>query len=146
MGSMRSAFVVVATMALSLPPTTAVSQEGAVQHNATSAPAGARFEIVQSGLAAKWTFRLDRFSGRVWQLVSLRAGGTGWEAMEVRGLERTPPGQARFQIFTSGLAAKHTFLIDTTAGRTWVLVTGRRKAEDGASYEVTVWDPFDDEK
>ena len=34
-------------------------------HQYTSLPSAARFEILQSSLAAKWTFRLDRYYGRV---------------------------------------------------------------------------------
>ena len=36
------------------------AQEPSDIHQHTVAPSNARFEIVQSELAAKWTFRLDR--------------------------------------------------------------------------------------
>jgi hypothetical protein len=52
--------------------------------------------------------------------------------------------RARYQLFTSGLAARHTFLIDTETGRTWVVVTAKRKAQDGSEYEVNSWQPFAD--
>ena len=41
----------------------------------TLQPADGRFEIVQSPLAAKWTFRLDRHTGQVDQLVKDFWGG-----------------------------------------------------------------------
>ena len=48
----------------------------------------------------------------------------------------------RFQLFTSGVAARYTFLIDTETGKTWVLVTGKKKQPDGTEYEVNSWQPF----
>ena len=44
-------------------------------HESTLQPADGRFEIVQSPLAAKWTFRLDRHTGQVDQLVKSYSGG-----------------------------------------------------------------------
>ncbi len=48
-----------------------VAQQTSDIHQQTTTPVGARFEIVQSELAAKWTFRLDRFTGRVSQLEAI---------------------------------------------------------------------------
>lgn len=114
-------------------------------HQLTSPPSTARFEIVQSQLAAKWTFRLDRYSGRIWQLVKTSDDDNTWEEMPVMGL---PKGQAaarpHFQIFTSGLAARHTFLIDNDTGKTWVVVTSKLKAKDGTEHEINAWQPFAD--
>jgi hypothetical protein len=101
--------------------------------------------MVQSPLAAKRTFRLDRYSGRIWQLVKTSDDDSTWEEMPVIGL---PKGQAtgrpHLQIFTSGLAARHTFLIDNDTGKTWVVVTGKRKSKDGTEYEINAWQPFAD--
>ena len=55
-------------------------------HQTTTQPLDARFEIIQSQLAAKWTFRLDRYTGRVHQLVKTSDGGTAWETMLVEGI------------------------------------------------------------
>jgi hypothetical protein len=112
-------------------------------HQFTTAPAGARYEIVQSTLAARWTFRLDRFTGRVWQLVRTKDDDNAWEEMRV--FERPQlqaPTRPRFQLFTSGLAARHTFLLDSDSGRTWVVVTGKRKEQDGTETEYNAWQPF----
>lgn len=113
-------------------------------HQQTSPVPGARFEIVQSPLAAKWSFRLDRYSGRVCQLVKTRSGGTAWEEMLVIDLPPIkPPGHPRFQIFTSGLAARHTFLIDLDTGKTWEIAGSKGKNQDGSSYDYTVWQLFE---
>jgi hypothetical protein len=111
-------------------------------HQQSTPPVDARYEIVQSQLAAKWTFRLDRFTGRVSQLVKNSDDDSTWERMEIIGLPAITPARARFQIFTSGLAARYTFLIDTTTGITWMVVTGKRRGSDGSESEVNVWQPF----
>jgi hypothetical protein len=110
-------------------------------HQSTTLPTNARFEIVQSEVAAKWTFRLDRYTGRVWQLVQTRTNANAWEAMTVLGLPpQVTPAAPRFQIFTSGIAAKYTLLIDNQSGQTWVLAALVNK--DG-SQGGSIWEPFD---
>ena len=120
-----------------------LAQQTSDIHQHTTPPAGARFEIVQPELAAKWTFRLDRFTGNVAQLVKTEDEDNTWEEMTVRNL---PPVKAplhpKFQLFTSGVAAKYTFLIDTETGKTWVLLTGKKKRADGVEYEAHSWVPF----
>jgi hypothetical protein len=112
-------------------------------HQATTSPAGSRYEVVQSTLAARWTFRLDKYTGRVWQLVRTKDDDSTWEEMRVFDRPPVPnPSRARFQLFTSGLAARHTFLFDTDTGKTWLVVTGKRKEQDGTETEYNAWQPF----
>lgn len=92
-------------------------------HQATTTPMGARFEIVQSQLSVKWTYLLDRYTGEVFELVKTKDQALAWDAMRVSPapiLSKKPTGP-RFQIFTSGLVAKNTFLLDTYSGFTWVV-------------------------
>lgn len=104
----------------------------------TTANAGARYEVLQSPLAAKWTFRLDRFSGRVWQLVKTKDDGSTWEEMPVYELPKlTSANRPKFQLFTSGLAARHSFLVDSDSGKTWLLVTGKRTNKDGRMEQLS---------
>ena len=50
-------------------------------------------------------------------------------------------GKIRYQLFTSGLAARHTFLINTETGKSWQI----RSINKGNQDEETVeWFPFDD--
>ena len=93
-------------------------------------PVNARFQIIQSELAAKATFKLDRFAGRVWQFLSTPDGNV-WslmhvEGMPTKGIESVVP---RFQIFSSGLALKFTYLLDTVSGSCWELA-GSEKSND----------------
>lgn len=140
MKALASAVVIVTVFASAVG-----AQQPSDAHQHSTPPPNARFEIIQSELAAKWTFRLDRFNGRVAQLVRTKDGDNEWEEMQVIGLSRVQ-AQTRphFQIFTSGLAVRHTFLIDTDTGKTWVVVTVKRKRTDGSEYEVSVWQPFEE--
>ena len=114
-------------------------------HQRTSSPPNARFEIVQSEIAAKWTFRLDRYTCHVSQLVKTKDDGNSWESMRVLALPLPgPQAHAHFQIFASGIAAKFTFLIDTDTGRSWTLATSKAKQDDGTEYDENLWEPFED--
>jgi len=35
-------------------------------------------------------------------------------------------------------------MIDTDTGRTWIVVTGKRKESDGTEIEYHAWQPFAD--
>lgn len=114
-------------------------------HQQTSPAPGARFEVLQSPRAAKWTFRLDRFTGRVWMLVVTASEDLAWEEMQVRdALKVQTPNRPRFQLFSSGIAARHTFLVDADTGKTWVVVSGTRKGKDGSDIEYFGWQLFAD--
>lgn len=90
-------------------------------------PENARFQIVQSEMAAKATFKLDRFTGRVWQLLSTPDGNI-WSQMSVESLSPNgvPSSAPRFHIFTSGVALKFTYLLDTMSGRTWEFASSEK--------------------
>lgn len=104
-------------------------------HQSTPLPLEGRFAIVQSPLAVRWTFRLDRYTGNVDQLVKTRNGEVTWQKMPVLGLPDTSgTREARFVVFTSGLAARNTFLMDGQTGKTWILTTG--------SMDIVGWIPF----
>lgn len=112
-------------------------------HLQTTSPPNARYEVLQSTLAVRHTYRLDRFSGRVWQLVRTKADDNAWEEMPVIDLPKiATPNRARFQLFTSGFAVRHTFLLDTDTGRSWLVVLSKQKGGDGTDFEVALWQPF----
>lgn len=112
-------------------------------HLQTSSLPNARFEVLQSTLAVRHTYRLDRFSGRVWQLVRTKADDNAWEEMPVIDSPKiAAPSRARFQLFTSGFSVRHTFLLDTDSGKSWVVVTSKQKGADGSDFEIALWQPF----
>jgi hypothetical protein len=122
-------------------PFLAVAQDDAPSvHQMTTTPTNARFEIVHSPLTAKWTFRLDRYTGNVAQLVKTASGGSAWESMTVMGLPKVDSSYGpRFVLLTSGLAARFTFLMDTQSGTTWELAG----VSKGTAEPEAVWQPFD---
>jgi|SRR5271165_6036224 len=120
----------------------ALAQDLPIAPHSSSTISGAnRYEIVQSHLAAKWTFRFDRFCGFVSQLVKTKSGGMAWEAMPI---DKQPTcvmdGKIHYQLFSSSLAVRHTFLMNTDMGTTWVLTT--RVNTD--KTESTVWNLFEE--
>jgi hypothetical protein len=117
------------------------SEAASAAASANRPPDPARFEIIQSPLAVKWTFRLDRFAGKVSQLVQTADKDVAWEEMKVRGLPYVDEheNRIRFEIFTSSIAARHTFLIDLTTGKSWRLTA---LLDDKEKETDTVWLPF----
>lgn len=110
-------------------------------HSTTTVSNQSRYEIVQSTLAAKWTFRLDKVCGNIGQLVTTKTDGVAWESMLVFGLPKCQAdGKHRYQLFTSGLAARHTYLMNTDTGKTWQI----RTLTDNQGIESSAWFVFDD--
>ena len=112
--------------------------EGGNATNLSSAvPDSSRFEVVQSPLLAKLTFRLDRFTGDTWQFVTTNDNSYAWER-----ISRIPvpndtkvPKKVNYQIFLSGIRAQITVLINTNTGASWYI------AED--PKEGAFWSPMD---
>lgn len=109
-------------------------------HQSSLVPSAARYEILQSELAARWTFRFDRFTGHISQIVHDKEDTLSWEDMTVEGLPSvTAPSRPRFQLFLSGIAAKWMFILDTETGRSWQLQHTTTKNPDGSESESYVW-------
>jgi len=96
---------------------------------------------VQSEVAARWTFLLDKYAGIVYQLVKDSSDDESWQKMLV-----AEPGQpadhVRYQIFSSGLAARHTFLLNVDSGKIWQIQNTKIKQTDGTEIEIPVWNPL----
>jgi hypothetical protein len=108
-------------------------------HSSSTLAPNARYEIVQSHLAAKWTFRFDRVCGFVSQLVKTPDGGAAWEAMRIEKHPKCGDDTAsHYQLFLSSLAARHTFLMNTDTGASWVLTTHVNRDKS----ESTRWELF----
>jgi hypothetical protein len=107
---------------------TVSAQEPSAIHERTGAPADSRFEIVQSTLVARSTYRLDKLTGRVDQIV-MRADSTlTWQViprLEHSVKDPQLPGRVNYQLFLSGIANRHTYLLNTNSGATWQLVLTR---------------------
>jgi hypothetical protein len=97
---------------------------------------------VVSQFLRRQTFKLDRFSGRVWQKVVDDKDNPSWEETIVESRpKQVSPGHPHFQIFLSGYMAKDTFLIDTDTGDTWQLVVDTQTDKDGKEVGRTyLWE------
>jgi hypothetical protein len=101
----------------------------------------ARYEIIQSTIGVWWTFRLDRFTGRVFQLVETSNKQNAWREMRVADLvtNASPEKRVRFQLVTSTIAARETYLIDLDTGKTWSPIT---LTNDNGKELDTYWRAF----
>ncbi len=141
---MRSSIATLIVLAVLAGPHLAVAQDTQEQHQQrteqTEPASGSRFRIIQSDIAAKLTFRLDRYTGMVSQLVKDADGNHSWEAMTISPIPIVKtPDHPHFQIFTSGIAVRFTFLIDNDTGKTWQFVKVTSKAADGTESEFNSW-------
>jgi hypothetical protein len=91
-------------------------------HQFSNTPETSRFQIVQSEFGVRFTFNIDKYTGSVFQLVKSESGLT-WQIIEaeVQDFDEKKPNQVNYQIFTSGLGIRYTFLINVNTGITWQL-------------------------
>ena len=105
----------------------------------TTAPADARYEIVQSSIAAEYTFLLDKYRCHVFQLVMTPDSSVTWQVMPVADLPQSESdSRVRYQIFTSGIAARFTFLLNVETSKTWQLT----QSNDSEGNEILFWQPL----
>jgi hypothetical protein len=140
MTPVRKSLILGVMLAAALPTAVKAQEMPIPPHSSSTLAPNARYEIVQSHLAAKWTFRLDRVCGFVSQLVKTPDGGAAWEAMLI---EKRPKcvedSVSHYQLFASSLAARHTFLMNTDTGTSWVLTTHiNRDKSESLKWELFV--------
>lgn len=82
-------------------------------HQKTAVPNSARYDIIQSELSVR---DLPKISNAL---------------------------KPRFLIFTSGLAARYTYLLDTFFGKTWTLTTATVPVKKGEPIKVIYWESFE---
>jgi hypothetical protein len=137
---MKMKILIFFILATSLQFTFAQSKDSNI-HASSTVGSQSRYEVIQSTLAARWTFRLDKVCGNIGQLVSTNNDGITWESMRVIGLPKcSADGKNRYQLFLSGIAARHTYLLNTENGKTWQI----RTLKDNQGLESTAWHLFDE--
>lgn len=102
----------------------------------TTSQVGGRYEIIQSEIKRSNTFKLDKFTGRVYQFVSTKNDWFAWQQLykSYVELDTTIPEKINYQIFMGGIAAKDCFLLNINTGVTWVLVEDKKTGS--YSFEV----------
>jgi hypothetical protein len=91
-----------------------------------------RFEIVQSTIAVRATFKLDMYLGVVYQLKSRNDTTHIWE--RVTRLSGTLPDKwyintRNYSIFLSTLGMKYIYLLNVHTGATWQFATNSKTNE-----------------
>ena len=84
-----------------------------------------RYQIVQSSIAARGTYKVDTYKGNVYQLVVDKNNNETWELLKRTGNSNNDNqvnGQRNYEIFLSTLAMRFTYLINLNTGATWQLV------------------------
>ena len=119
-------------------PATLAAQSNRSSDVLTQVGPDSRYEIVQSPLAVRWTFRLDKFTGEVAQIVETSSGGLAWEAMPRSAhtaADTRRPNEPNYQLFISGAAARLTFLVNVNTGATWQLL-------EDTDNKIVFWGPI----
>lgn len=82
---------------------------------------GGRWEIVQSEIARRYTYKLDKYNGDVYQLVKKSNGDNTWQKLYRAGdkYDKKEDGKINFQLFLGGFSAQDQFLINIHTGETW---------------------------
>lgn len=95
----------------------------------TTSPNG-RYEIIQSSIVRRLTFRVDKANGMVSQLVKSNDGSYWWSPIERQYStnDTVYPGNINYQMFLGGFQASDAFLINVNTGETWMVV--RDKNDD----------------
>lgn len=94
--------------------------ERAVQTEMNSA----RYEIVQNPIARKYTFKLDKYTGNISQMVKMSDDEVGWESMLIISQDTVKYDEPVYQIVMGGYSVADTFLLNTKTGEVWQLVKG----------------------
>jgi hypothetical protein len=96
----------------------------------TGVPADARFEIIQTNSNIRTTLKLDKYTGDVYELVRnkdlVRAKDEDYAWAKIRRLSHPldkteSPGEVNYQIITTSVGLRYTFLINTRTGASWKL-------------------------
>lgn len=104
----------------------------------SSAPQTARYEIVQSERGAKYTFKIDKYTGQVFQIAGKSNQDLTWEPvlfLDTLTQDETTPNKVNFQIFISGLGARHIYMLQVDTGKTWQLA---EDSQSGILFWVTI--------
>ena len=105
----------------------------------TDVCSNARFEIIQSSIAAKATYMIDKYFGFTFCAVENPLDSTmNWEIIESEPHpdDKTENlGKVNYQLFISSISLKFTYLININTGATWELC---RNTDTGKLF----WRPF----
>ena len=86
-----------------------------------------RWEIIQSSISVTVTFKVDKWTGKVWEIVRDSEGDFSWRYIPFVDVRSAPYDKIAYKIFTSGIQMRHTYLINVNNGATWLLAADSKK-------------------
>lgn len=92
----------------------------------TSTESG-RFEFIQSTIARRVSLLLDKYTGKVWQMVQISSQGDVGFAPIPKDVPSTDVKSEKinYQLYLGGTALKDCFLLNINTGEIWQLVEDR---------------------
>lgn len=92
--------------------------------NQTTSLSHGHWEFFMSDVAIKYTFKVDKFTGNVYQFVQREDKSYTWQLIEreTSRIDIQKQDSINYQLFSSGLGIRFTFLLNTNSGLTWKLV------------------------
>lgn len=97
-------------------------QDKQQEYYRTPVPDTARWHLFQAGTAKKWTFLLDKYTGRAWVRVRDDNKRLKWQRTTVEGnMPNLPANKINYQIFLSQHGEAGFFLLCIEDGSTWFM-------------------------
>lgn len=77
-----------------------------------------------SELGVKISFKFDKYTGNIYQMVRAEDKSLTWQPMKKEETinDTQKPDTINYQLFSSGLGIKYTFILNTNTGLVWQLV------------------------
>lgn len=99
-------------------------------NSVSSSLLGGKYELVQSDIVARLTFKIDKYNGRVWQIVEKSDGSYSWDMIEKEESKNDVKieNKINYQFFMSGLAVRFSYLINVNTGIVWQVVEKKDKS------------------
>ena len=106
----------------------------------TDVCSNARFEIIQSSIAAKATYMIDKYFGFTFYAVENDSASTiKWELIksELHPNDKVENiNKVNYQLFISSISLRFTYLLNVNTGATWKLY---KDSDTGELF----WEPFE---
>ena len=84
---------------------------------------GGRFEIIQSNIKRSLFFKLDKYTGDVFQYVLDSEGDGTWQKIYIIAKKYSADNtEITYQLFLGGIAAADCILLDIKSGETYKLI------------------------
>ena len=97
---------------------------------------GGRWEIVQSEIARRDTYKIDKYKGDVYMFVKKKNGEYTWQKLNRVGedYDKIEDGKINFQLFLGSISAQDKFLININTGETWQIYEDSKTKEIFLGY------------